>query len=62
MKQAVKCVGCGKVVGLYKSYAVMVRECPVVNGVRLPEVAYKGRICRDCAEGAGYKVKEKKNG
>ena len=60
MKQVVKCVGCDKIVGLYKSYKAMVTETPIVNGVRLAEVKYEGRICQECAEGAGYKTKRSK--
>jgi len=56
MKQVVKCVGCSKIVGLYKSYSVTVTETPIVNGVRLAEVTYKARICVKCAKDAGYKI------
>ncbi|QLG69714.1 MAG: hypothetical protein CH104c_0483 [Candidatus Woesebacteria bacterium] len=37
-----------------------VTETPIENGKRLAEVTYKARICRDCAEGAGYKVSRRK--
>lgn len=61
MKQVVRCVGCSKIVGLYKSYSVTVTETPIENGKRLAEVTYKARMCKDCAEGAGYKTKRRKH-
>ncbi len=56
MKQVVRCVGCSKVVGLYKTYSVMMTETPIVNGVRMPEQKFKARVCKECAQAAGYKI------
>ncbi len=57
MKQVVRCVGCSKIVGFYKSYKAMVTETPIENGKRLAETKYEGRICIKCAKDAGYKIR-----
>lgn len=58
MKQLVRCVGCNKVVGFYKSYKAMVTETPIdENGKRLAEQKYEGKICIECARRAGYKIR-----
>lgn len=57
MKQVIRCVGCGCLAGLYKSYAVTITETPIVNGVVMAEVKYKAHMCKKCAEEADYKVK-----
>lgn len=61
MKQVVLCVGgCNKVVRLYGSYKVHIKErVKVLLTGEVREVEYEGRICRACAEEAGYKVHQK---
>jgi|WetSurMetagenome_2_1015567.scaffolds.fasta_scaffold887054_2 hypothetical protein len=59
MKMVVRCVGCGKMVGFYKSYKVHVldRTTGTLTG-ETKTSEYEGKICRQCAIDAGYKVKK----
>jgi hypothetical protein len=61
MKKITKCLGCPKVIGIYKSYKAHLTEfvkSPLTGEVK--EVEYTGRICPTCATNAGYKIGKKK--
>jgi len=62
MKQITRCVGCGKMVGVYKSYKVKVKE-RIVGALtgQATEVEYEGKICKECSANAGYKVRGEKS-
>ena len=60
MKQATFCASCKKLIGRYKSYAVEIEETPVVQGMRMPTIKYKARVCPDCAWLAGYKISKQR--
>ena len=56
MRRMTRCMGCGKLVGVYKSYKAHVkdrRKSLLTGGMK--EVEYTGRICKDCAIKGGYK-------
>ena len=60
MKRVVQCLGCGKITRLYGSLSVRLVErqkSPLTGEIK--EVEVKGKICRDCARLAGYKIKDK---
>ena len=59
MKVAIRCLACSKVFRLNKSYLVRIHEKTIASltgEIKQEEVI--GRVCRDCAESAGYKVRK----
>lgn len=61
MKRAIRCLSCDKIKRYSHSYAVRVAERTksMLTG-EAKESEVLGRICGDCAELAGYKVKKRK--
>ena len=58
MKQIVRCVGGDHFVGYYKSFKVKaIDRVTNPHTGEIKDVSYEGRLCRDCAQKAGYKVK-----
>lgn len=58
MKQVMRCLGCEKVKRVHRSFKVKIveRTKSILTG-EIKEVEMVGRVCRDCAAKAGYKVK-----
>ena len=59
MKKVVRCLGCSQVVGFHKSYWVDLEETPIISGLRMPSQTVRGKICKECAINAGYKIRRK---
>ena len=63
MKRVIECLGgCGNVVRLYGSYKVSAQK--LVKNPHTGETSYQvieGKICKECAEIAGYVTKRQKN-
>lgn len=58
MKQVVKCLGCDKIVRLYGSFKVRLKDrVKLMLTGEIKEFEVEGKICRKCAFEAGYKVK-----
>lgn len=59
MKQAIRCLACDQIRRRNKSYKVnVVEKTKVYFTGEIKEQEIQGRICRDCAESAGYKVRK----
>ena len=59
MKVAVQCLGCGKLIRYYGSFSVRLKErTKVLLTGEVKEQDVVGKICRECAIKAGYKVKD----
>lgn len=63
MKRVIECLGgCGNVVRLHGSYKVSAQK--LVKNPHTGETSYQvieGKICKECAEKAGYVTKRQKN-
>lgn len=60
MKVAIRCLNCSKVTRLNKAYSVRLKErTTVILTGEVKEFELIGKMCRDCAELAGYKVRRK---
>lgn len=58
MKQVVLCGSCSKVIRKAGSFTAELTRPRVIADVQLPDIEkVKIRLCRKCAEDAGYKVK-----
>jgi len=62
MKKLIRCVGCKELTAYYKSYKAKVVDIYIAPGVPRSLAQpdnYEGRICKRCAENAGYKTHRK---
>jgi hypothetical protein len=58
MKQVTLCGGCGKVIRVAGSFTAELTRNKKVGDIELPETEKRViKLCRKCAEEAGYKVK-----
>lgn len=59
MKVAIRCLNCSQVIRFYGSYSVRLKErtTNVLTG-EIKEQDIVGKVCKNCARLAGYKIKE----
>jgi len=64
MRKLIRCSGgCDQLVSYYQTYKAKITDFHVMQGLprsSATEIEYIGRICRSCAEKAGYTIKRKK--
>jgi len=61
MKTVIRCLNCREIMRFSQSYAIKLTQKTksFLTGEEKEETIF-GRLCRDCAESAGYKVKKLK--